>query len=87
MRTGQARPTTGLSPLLKGILAAIIGGLGNMQGAVYGGLLLGVSEVLLRSWLPEDLVGITDGVVFALIALFFIFRPQGLVHVRSAERV
>ena len=87
MRTGQARPTTGLSPLLKGILAAIIGGLGNMHGAVYGGLLLGVSEVLLRSWLPEDLVGITDGVVFALIALFFIFRPQGLVYVRSAERV
>ncbi|MYE65395.1 MAG: branched-chain amino acid ABC transporter permease, partial [Acidimicrobiaceae bacterium] len=87
MRTGQARPTTGLSPLLKGILAAIIGGLGNMQGAVYGGLLLGVSEVLLRSWLPEDLVGITDGVVFALIALFFIFRPQGLLYVRSAERV
>ncbi len=58
-----------------------------MHGAVYGGLLLGVSEVLLRSWLPEDLVGITDGVVFALIALFFIFRPQGLVYVRSAERV
>ena len=87
MRTGQARPTTGLSPLLKGILAAIIGGLGNMQGAVYGGLLLGVSEVLLRSWLPEDLAGITDGVVFALIALFFIFRPQGLVSVTSAERV
>ena len=87
MRTGQARPSTGLSPLLKGILAAIIGGLGNMRGAVYGGLLLGVSEVLLRSWLPEDLAGITDGVVFALIALFFIFRPQGLVSVPSAERV
>ena len=72
---------------LANAVAAIIGGLGNMQGAVYGGLLLGVSEVLLRSWLPEDLVGITDGVVFALIALFFIFRPQGLVYVRSAERV
>lgn len=87
MRTGQARPTTGLSPLLKGILAAIIGGLGRMPGAVYGGLLLGVTEVLLIARLPEDLVGITDGVVFALIALFFIFRPQGLVSVRSAERV
>ena len=87
MRTGQARPSTGLSPLLKGVLAAIIGGLGNMSGAVYGGLLLGVSEVMLRSWLPEDLVGITDGIVFALIALFFIFRPQGLMSVASSERV
>lgn len=87
MRTGQARPTTGLNPMLKGVLAAIIGGLGSLPGAVYGGLLLGISEVLLRSWLPQDLVGITDGVVFGLIALFFIFRPQGLVPVTSAERV
>lgn len=87
MRTGQARPSTGLSPLLKGVLAAIIGGLGNMSGAVYGGLMLGVSEVLLRSWLPDNLAGVTDGAVFALIALFFIFRPQGLMAVESAERV
>ena len=87
MRTGQARPSTGLSPLLKGVLAAIIGGLGNMSGAVYGGLMLGVSEVLLRSWLPDNLAGVTDGAVFALIALFFIFRPQGLIAVESAERV
>ncbi|MGI9622535.1 MAG: ABC transporter permease subunit, partial [Acidimicrobiales bacterium] len=87
MRTGQARPTTGLNPMLKGVLAAIIGGLGSLPGAVYGGFLLGISEVLLRSWLPEDLVGITDAVVFGLIALFFIFRPQGLVPVATAERV
>jgi branched-chain amino acid transport system permease protein len=87
MRTGQARPTTGLNPMLKGVLAAIIGGLGSMQGAVLGGFLLGLSEVLLRSWLPESIVGITDGVVFGLIALFFIFRPGGLISVVNAERV
>ncbi len=87
MRTGQARPGTGLTPMLKGVLAAIIGGLGSMQGAVLGGFVLGISEVLLRSWLPADIVGITDGVVFGLIAVFFIFRPGGLVTVASAERV
>lgn len=87
MRSGQARANTGLTPMLKGVLAAIIGGLGSMQGAVIGGLALGVSEVLLRAWLPERLAGLTDGVVFLLIALLFIFRPQGLVTVRSAERV
>jgi branched-chain amino acid transport system permease protein len=58
-----------------------------MQGAVIGGLALGVAEVLLRAWLPERLAGLTDGVVFLLIALLFIFRPQGLVTVRSADRV
>lgn len=87
MRTGQARPVTGLSPMLKGVLAAIIGGLGSMRGAVLGGFLLGLAEVLLRSWLPEDLVGLTDGVVFFLIALLFIFRPEGLIRVHVAERV
>lgn len=87
MRTGQARPVTGLNPMLKGVLAAIIGGLGSMKGAVLGGFALGLSEVLLRSWLPEDLVGLTDAVVFGLIALLFIFRPEGLVRMRVAERV
>jgi branched-chain amino acid transport system permease protein len=87
MRSGQARANTGLTPMLKGVVAAIIGGLGSMQGAVIGGLALGVAEVLLRAWLPERLAGLTDGVVFLLIALLFIFRPQGLVTVRSAERV
>lgn len=87
MRSGQARPNTGLSPMLKGVLAAIIGGLGSMQGAVLGGLALGLAEVFLRSWLPDSLVGVTDGVVFILIALLFIFRPQGLLSVKTAERV
>ncbi len=87
MRNGSARPNTGLSPMLKGVLAAIIGGLGSMPGAVVGGFALGLGEVFLHSWLPEDLVGITDGVVFLLIAVLFIFRPQGLFTVRAAERV
>lgn len=87
MRSGQARASTGLTPMLKGVLAALIGGLGSMQGAVIGGLVLGVSEVLLRVWLPEGWAGLTDGVVFLLIAVLFIFRPGGLITVRTAERV
>ena len=87
MRSGQARPTTGLTPMLKGVLAAIIGGLGSLQGAVIGGFALGLAEVVLRSYLPDSVAGITDGVVFLLIALLFIFRPQGFMTVKSAERV
>jgi branched-chain amino acid transport system permease protein len=87
MRTGQADPSAGLTPMLKGVLAAIIGGLGSLTGAVIGGIALGLAEVLLRAWLPEDLAGLTDAIVFGLIALLFIFRPQGFVTVRLAERV
>jgi branched-chain amino acid transport system permease protein len=87
MRGGRAQPDLGTTPMLKGVLAAIIGGLGSLPGAVIGGLALGLAEVLFRSWLPTDLEGLTDGVVFLLIALLFIFRPEGLVRVGHAERV
>jgi branched-chain amino acid transport system permease protein len=87
MRTGRASPDAGLTPMLKGVLAALIGGLGSMSGAVLGGFLLGLVEVLLIARLPSGLVGLTNGVVFLLIALLFTFRPSGLIAVRRAERV
>ncbi len=87
MRSGQTSPGAGLTPMLKGVLAALIGGLGSLRGAVIGGLLLGVAEVMLRSQLPDGLAPLTDGVVFGLIALLFIFRPQGIITVSHAERV
>lgn len=87
MRTGEAEPGAGLVPLLKGVIAAIIGGLGSLTGAVLGGFALGLAEVYLRAWLPGDLAGLTEGAVFLLIALLFIVRPQGFVTVRRAERV
>ena len=58
-----------------------------MTGAVVGGLELGVCEVLLRAYLPGDVAALTEGVVFVLIALLFIFRPQGIITVSHAERV
>lgn len=87
MRAGQATPSAGLSPMLKGVLAALIGGLGSLRGAVIGGLSLGLAEVLLRSQLPTSVEGLTNGFVFVLIALLFIFRPQGIITVGRAERV
>lgn len=87
MRSGQADPTTGLNPLLKGVVATIIGGLGSLSGAVVGGLALGLAEVLLRSRLPDGIVGLTDAIVFGLIAVLFIVRPSGLMASTRAERV
>ena len=87
MRAGQTTPSAGISPMLKGVLAALIGGLGSLRGAVIGGFALGIAEVLLRSRLPDSIASLTDGVVFLLIAVLFIFRPQGFVTVAHAERV
>ena len=88
MRRGQAEPGMGLDILLPGVLAAVIGGLGSLSGAVLGGFALGLAEVMVRAWiLPEGFTGLTDGVVFALIAILFIFRPEGFIRVGHAERV
>ncbi|MXW62046.1 MAG: branched-chain amino acid ABC transporter permease [Acidimicrobiaceae bacterium] len=87
MRSGSTTPSAGIDPMLKGVLAALIGGLGSLRGAVLGGFALGLAEVLLRSRLPDSIASLTEGVVFVLIALLFIFRPQGLITVAHAERV
>lgn len=87
MRAGQTTPSAGIDPMLKGVLAALIGGLGSLRGAVIGGFALGLAEVLLRSRLPDSLASVTDGIVFVLIALLFIFRPGGIITVAHAERV
>ena len=87
MREGQVTPTAGINPMLQGVLAALIGGLGSLRGAVLGGFVLGLAEVLLRSWLPVGIQNLTTGFVFVMIALLFIFRPGGLLSVPQVERV
>jgi branched-chain amino acid transport system permease protein len=87
MREGQVTPTAGINPMLQAVLAALIGGLGSLRGAVLGGFVLGLAEVLLRSWLPIGIQNLTTGFVFVMIALLFIFRPGGLLSVPQVERV
>jgi len=87
MREGQVKPSAGINPMLQGVLAALIGGLGSLRGAVLGGLVLGLTEVLLRAWLPTGIQNLTTGIVFTMIALLFIFRPGGLLSVPQVERV
>jgi branched-chain amino acid transport system permease protein len=87
LRRGSADPRMGADPLLKAVIAAIIGGLGSLRGAVIGGLALGVVEVYTRSFLPSSFEGLSDGLVFVIIAALFIIRPQGLFNVQTAERV
>jgi branched-chain amino acid transport system permease protein len=87
MRRGDASPEMGTDYVLKAIVAAIIGGLGSMVGAVVGGLVLGIAEVAFRAWLPDSITGLTDGFVFAAIAVLLVVRPNGIFNVQAAERV
>jgi len=82
-------PTTGFNPLLKGFIAAVIGGLGSLQGAVLGGFALAGLEVFFQLTLSDSLQPYIDAVVFGFVILVLLVRPHGLLAARSVavERV
>jgi branched-chain amino acid transport system permease protein len=78
-QTGQVSPTMGLTPILVGFVAVVIGGFGRIFGAVLGGLLLGGVSALLGAYLPDGLAPFRDAFVFTIPVVVLIFRPQGLL--------
>ena len=61
---------------------------GSFTGAVVGGLVLGLLQTFFQSYLPEGTLSyLNDAFVFAVIAIIFVIRPQGLFNVTRAERV
>jgi branched-chain amino acid transport system permease protein len=85
MQTGQVSPTMGLTPVLVGFIAVVIGGFGRIAGAVVGGLLLGALSSLLGTYLPDGLVPFRDAIVFSLPVAILIVRPQGLLGAATGE--
>lgn len=76
---GSVDPLMGFLPVLKAFIAAIIGGLGSLTGAVAGGFLLGFIEVMLQAWLPDSLLPYRDAFAIMLVIGVLLFRPQGLL--------
>jgi branched-chain amino acid transport system permease protein len=70
--------------VLKGMIASILGGLGNISGALYGGLLLGLAEIFLINFVGS---GITPVFTFVLFILFLMIRPQGISGKFISEKV
>lgn len=70
------QPTMGMGLLLKGVIASIIGGVGNIYGGVLGALLLGLVENFGIWKIPGEW---KDAVSFLLLIVFLIFRPQGII--------
>lgn len=85
MQTGQVSPAMGLTPVLVGFIAVVIGGFGRIFGAVVGGLVLGVLSSLLGTYLPDGLVPFRDAIVFSLPVAILIVKPQGLLGSATGE--
>jgi branched-chain amino acid transport system permease protein len=76
---GTVEPTFGVVPVLYAFIATILGGMGSLIGAALGGYLLGILTVILQLVLPSDLIAYRDAVVFLVVIVLFVVRPQGLV--------
>ncbi len=76
---GAVFPTMGLTPMVKALIAVIIGGLSNPRGALLGGFMLGLLEAGFLFTLPDSLVLYRDALVLLVLILFLMFRPNGLI--------
>lgn len=79
----RINPYMGILPGLKAFVAAVLGGIGIIPGAMLGAFLLGIAEVFATSF--NSLLG--EGIAFAILILVLIFRPQGLLGEKTAEKV
>ncbi|MXO01179.1 branched-chain amino acid ABC transporter permease [Shinella zoogloeoides] len=84
---GSVDPLMGFLPVLKAFIAAIIGGLGSLSGAVAGGFLLGFIEVFLQAYLPESLLSYRDAFTILLVIAVLLFAPQGLLARKTVVKL
>lgn len=86
-QTGTVDARMGLGPLIVAIVAIVIGGIGNLVGAVAGGFVLGGLTSVLQAWLPLEWRPFRDAFVFAVVIAILLFRPEGLLPSRSSARI
>ena len=81
---GQISPLMGTVPGLKAFVAAVIGGVGSISGAVLGGFVLGLAEVLFVGLLPSEFSAFRNAFVFGALILVLLVMPNGIIG-KSAE--
>jgi branched-chain amino acid transport system permease protein len=80
----SVHPLMGLMPGLKAFVAAVLGGIGNVPGAMLGGLLLGLAEQLVAGYWSSSW---RDAVAFSILILILLVKPSGLLGRTTAEKV
>jgi branched-chain amino acid transport system permease protein len=79
----KVTPLMGFTPGIKAFIAAVLGGIGNLPGAVLGGVLMGVAEYLVAGYISSDY---KDAIAFAALILILILRPTGLTGKGLVEK-
>jgi branched-chain amino acid transport system permease protein len=83
-RYGSVSPSIGFSIMLKAFAACVLGGIGNIRGAIVGGLILGLVEVFAVGYISSAL---RDIISFAVLVIVLLIRPSGLLGGRTEVAV
>lgn len=78
------KPTLGALPGIKAFVAAILGGIGSIPGAMLGGILLGLIESVSKAYISTELA---DAIVFGVLIVVLLFRPSGLLGKKKIVKV
>ncbi len=78
------KPTLGALPGIKAFVAAVLGGIGSVPGAMLGGLLLGVIESVSKAYISTELA---DAIVFGVLVIVLLVKPSGLLGKNRIEKV
>ena len=84
LQNPKIEPYMGIMPGLKAFVAAVLGGIGNIPGAVLGGLVMGVAEVMVVGYVSPTY---RDAIAFVLLIVILLVRPTGLLGKPSGEKV
>ena len=77
-------PTLGSLPGIKAFIAAVLGGIGSIPGAVIGAFILGMVEAMTKAYISSQL---KDTIVFAILILMLVFKPAGILGKNVKEKV
>lgn len=77
-------PTMGSLPGLKAFIAAVLGGIGIIPGAMLGGFVMGVAESLTKAYISTTM---SDAVVYGILILVLLVKPTGLLGKTTSEKV
>ena len=86
MKYTRISPTIGSMPGIKCFIAAVLGGIGNIAGAVLGGLMIGFIEIVIVALFPA-LSGYRDAFAFIVLIVVLLVKPTGLLGEKTTEKV
>lgn len=77
-------PTLGALPGIKAFVAAVLGGIGSIPGAMFGGIILGIIESMSKAYISTQL---SDAIVFSVLVIVLLVKPSGILGKLKAEKV